>query len=184
VPAIWVHRELCHCQSRQTAIWNRQVNVETPTTTPDADPISPEDRGDWLQTRPSERCFIRVSAAETNGAYSVVEIVWSPGDGTPMHVHQNEDEHILVVEGTARIAGGDKTFDAAAGTTVTLTKNVPHAWGNPSNSPRRIVGTCTPRGVEEVLRSIALGRDIDMRALSEKFGVRLIGPMLHLRGEV
>jgi hypothetical protein len=31
---------------------------------------------------------------------------------------------------------------------------------------------------------IALGRDIDMRALSEKFGVRPVGPMPHLRGEV
>jgi mannose-6-phosphate isomerase-like protein (cupin superfamily) len=171
-------------QSRQTAIWNRQVNVATPTTTPDANPISHEDRGDWLRTRPGERCFIRVSAAETNGAYSVVEIGSSPGDGTPMHVHQNEDEHILIVEGTARIACGDKTFDATAGTTVTLTKNVPHAWGNPSNSPLRMVVTCTPGGVEEVLRLIALGRDIDMRALSEKSGVRPVGPMLHLRGEV
>ena len=160
------------------------MNVATLTTIPDANPISHEDRGDWLQTRPGERCFIRVSAAETNDAYSVVEIVSSPGDGTPMHVHQNEDEHILVMEGTARIACGDKTFDATAGTTVTLTKNVPHAWGNPSNSPLRMVVTCTPGGVEEVLRLIALERDIDMRAHSEKFGVRPVGPMLHLVGEV
>jgi uncharacterized cupin superfamily protein len=41
-----------------------------------------------------------------------------------MHVHQNEDEHVLVVEGTARIAYGDKISDAAAGTVVTLTRNI------------------------------------------------------------
>jgi hypothetical protein len=35
---------------------------------------------------------MRVSAPDTNGEYSVVEIVSSPGDSTPMHVHQNEDE--------------------------------------------------------------------------------------------
>ena len=110
--------------------------MATPTTTtPDGNPISHGDRGDWLQTRPGEHCLIRVSAAETKGAYSVVEIVSSPGDGTPMHVHQNEDEHILVVEGTARVACGDKTFDAAAGTTVTLTKNV-----HPIIDPGMVVG--------------------------------------------
>src|SRR5258706_13349648 len=98
---------------------------------PNATPISREDRAEWLQTRPGERCLIRVAAADTNGAYSVVEIVSSPGDSTPMHVHQNEDEHILVVEGMAQIACGDKTFDAAAGSAVILDKNIPHAWGNP-----------------------------------------------------
>jgi hypothetical protein len=82
------------------------------------------------------------------------------------------------VEGTARIACGDKTFDAAAGTAVSLTKNIPHAWGNPSNSPLRIVVTSAPGGVEEVLRLIALRGDIDMTVLSEKFRVRLVGPTL------
>jgi mannose-6-phosphate isomerase-like protein (cupin superfamily) len=141
-------------------------------------PISHKEKGEWLQTRPGERCLIRVSAMDTNGAYSVVEIVSSPGDSTPLHVHQNEDEHILVVEGTAPIACGDRTFDTAAGTAVTLAKNIPHAWGNPTNSPLRMVVTCTPGGVEQILRLIALGGDIDMTALSERFGVRPVRPML------
>ena len=139
--------------------------------------ITHGDNGEWLQTRPGERCLIRVSAMDTNGAYSVVEILSSPGDGTPLHVHQNEDEHILVVEGIARITYGDKTFDAAAGTAVVLAKNIPHAWSNPSSSPLRMAVTCTPGGVEEILRMIALGGDTDMGALSEKFGVRPVGPM-------
>jgi mannose-6-phosphate isomerase-like protein (cupin superfamily) len=152
--------------------------MATRTMTPEANPVGHEDRGGWLQTRPGERCLIRVSAADTNGAYSVVEIVSSPGDSTPMHVHQNEDEHILVVEGTARIAYGDKTFDAAAGTAVILAKTVPHAWGNPSNSPLRMVVTSMPGRIEETLRLIAQGGEVDMRALSKEFGVRPVGPLL------
>ena len=74
----------------------------------------PVDQGEWLQTRPGERCLIRVAAAETNGAYSVVEILSHPGDGTPIHVHQNEDEHFLILEGTARVVRGDEKFDAPA----------------------------------------------------------------------
>ena len=44
-----------------------------------------------------------------------------------MHIHQIEDEHFIILEGTARIASGEKTFDATVGTAVTLIKGVPHA---------------------------------------------------------
>ena len=137
------------------------------------------DRGeqaDWLQTRPGERCLIRMLAADTNGAYSLVEIVSEPGDGTPLHVHQNEDEHLLVLEGTARFAIGDKIFDADAGAMVTLPRNIPHAWGNRSGSRLRIAATAYPGGVEEVLRIIAGGVGIDIPALAERFGVVPLGP--------
>jgi quercetin dioxygenase-like cupin family protein len=116
-----------------------------------------ESNGEWLQTRPGERCLIRVSAADTNGAYSVVEIVAEPGDSTPIHVHQNEDEHFLILEGAARIAYGDKTFDAAAGEISSLSKGVPHAWGNASASPLRMLVMVSPGGCEEALRIIAKG---------------------------
>ena len=122
--------------------------------------------------------LIRISVADTNGAYSVVEIVSDHGDGTPIHIHQNEDEHFIILGGTARIASGDKTFAAAAGTAVTLSKSVPHAWCNLSNSPLRMVVISTPGGIEEILRLIAKGGDIDIMALAEKFGVRNVGPML------
>lgn len=131
---------------------------------------------EWLQTRPGERCSIRVAASETNGAYSFVEIVSSPGDGTPMHVHQNENEHIVVLEGTARIARGDEVFDATAGTMVPLPRKIPHAWGNRSNSPLRIAVVVFPGGCEEVLRILARGGEIDLPALAAKFGISTVGP--------
>src|ERR1700722_2338921 len=134
--------------------------------------------GEWLQTRPGERCLIRVSAADTNGAYSVVEIVAEPGDSTPIHVHQNEDEHFLILEGAARIAYGDKTFDAAVGEISSLSKGVPHAWGNASASPLRMLVMVSPGGCEEALRIIAKGGDIDLATISKKFNVRIIGPPL------
>lgn len=133
-------------------------------------------QANWLQTRPGERCLIRVPGADTGGAYSLVEIVSEPGDGTPLHVHRNEDEYLFVLEGTARFRLGDRTFDAEAGTMVTLPKNVPHAWGNRSDTRLRIVGICYPGGVEEALRIIASGAVSDIPALAEKFGVAVLGP--------
>jgi mannose-6-phosphate isomerase-like protein (cupin superfamily) len=157
---------------------NAQLNVATSTTEPEAQSINDKDKSRWLQTRPGERCRIRISAADTNGAYSVVEIVSDPRDGTPKHIHQNEDEHFIILEGTARIVSGDKTFDAAAGTAVTLSKGVPHAWCNLSGSPLRMAVIVSPGGIEDILPLIAKGGDVDIKALSEKFGVRNVGPML------
>jgi mannose-6-phosphate isomerase-like protein (cupin superfamily) len=74
--------------------------------------IDSELSGEWLQARPSERFSIRIPASATDGCYSVTEILSSPGDSTPVHLHEKEDEHILVVEGTACVLYGDKTFDA------------------------------------------------------------------------
>jgi quercetin dioxygenase-like cupin family protein len=135
--------------------------------------------GEWLQSRPGERFLIRIPASATNGSYSVTEILSSHGDSTPVHLHENEDEHILVVEGTARVLYGDKTFDATAGTMVSLARGIPHAWGNPTDTPIRLMATFTPGGCEEALRLIATSGDqLDLQAISDKYAVRLIGPPL------
>src|SRR5215831_21262146 len=81
----------------------------------------------WLQITPGERFRIRTSVKETNGIYTMLEIIADPRNGVPMHIHQNEDEHFVVLEGRLHIANGDKRFDAPAGTTVTIKKGVPHA---------------------------------------------------------
>jgi quercetin dioxygenase-like cupin family protein len=134
---------------------------------------------EWLQARPGEYFLIRIPSSATNGEYSVTEIVSSPGDSTPVHVHEKEDEHILVVEGRARVLYGDRTFDAAAGTMVSLARGVPHAWGNPTETPIRLLVTATPGGCEEALRLIATSGDLlDLPAIAKRFAVRQIGPWL------
>ena len=132
--------------------------------------------GEWLETRPGEHCLIRVSAKDTHDLYSLVEIVSDPGDGTPMHIHETEDEHIVVLEGTARIAYGDKVFDSHVGDVVTLRKGIPHAWENRSSAPLRIAVLASPGGIEAILDLIANANQADVPSLAEAFHVRIIGP--------
>jgi mannose-6-phosphate isomerase-like protein (cupin superfamily) len=131
---------------------------------------------EWLQTRSGEQCLIRVPTAATGGIYSFVEIVSDPGDSSPMHVHENEDEHIIVLEGTARIARGNEIFDAESGKLVTLPRDIPHAWGNRSNLPLRVAVIAFPGGCEDVLRAIARGDVTDLPALAVKLGISHVGP--------
>ncbi len=133
---------------------------------------------EWFDTRPGEHCLIRVAGADTNGAYSVVEILSDHLDSTPMHVHQNEDECIFVLDGMSRIAYGDKIFELAAGSSITLNRGIPHAWCNPSESPLRLLVVATPGGIEEILPIIAKGGDIDLPALAAKYQVQVVGPGL------
>jgi quercetin dioxygenase-like cupin family protein len=136
---------------------------------------SQDNDGEWLQTRPGERCLIRVPGSDTDGTYSLVEIISSPGDGTPMHVHDLEDEHIIVLKGIARVAYGDDIFDAHAGATVTLRKGIPHAWGNRSDSQLHIAVLAFPGGCEQVLRLMTAAREADIPALAAGFRVRPVG---------
>lgn len=130
----------------------------------------------WMEARPGEHSCIRVPAVETKGIYSVVEIVSIPGDATPLHLHHNDDEHMLVLEGTVRVACGDKVFDVAAGAMASLPRGIAHAWGNRTQSNIRMVFFVTPGGVEEALRLMAEGGDIDMVAFAKRFEVDVLGP--------
>jgi mannose-6-phosphate isomerase-like protein (cupin superfamily) len=156
---------------------DKQVRAASANTESDMPSINPEQSGEWLESRPGERFRICTSAAQTNGAYSVVEIVAEHGYGTPVHVHENEDEHFVVVEGAAYMVNGDQAFEATAGAAISLRKGIPHAWCNRSNSLLRLVITNVPGGIEEALRLSANGTDI--RVVAERFAVRVVGPMIN-----
>ena len=134
------------------------------------------EQADWLEARAGEHFLIRVPAADTNGVYSFTEIVSAPGDGTVLHLHENEYEHLMVLEGVARIALGDRVFDAEAGSLVTIPKNVPHAWGNRSNAQLRIAVIAYPGGLEDFLLARARDKDVDVPALARRFGMIHVGP--------
>ena len=134
---------------------------------------------EWLQARAGERFCIRIPAAKTNGVYSVTEFLVQPDDSTPVHLHKNEDEHVLVLEGTVRVLLGEKTMDATPGTLLSLPRRIVHAWGNATDKPIRMIITATPGGCEEALREIALAAEgVDLMAIATRYGVTMIGPPL------
>ncbi len=106
----------------------------------------------------------------------MVEIESSPGDSTPMHVHQNEDEHFVIVEGTARIALGDAIFDAAAGTSITPPQKyslMPGAMPQILHSAWCHLHTWWRRRSSRLIAQG--GNDIDLLAIAKKSGVQIVG---------
>jgi mannose-6-phosphate isomerase-like protein (cupin superfamily) len=133
----------------------------------------------WSEVTRGERYIIRTPSEETNGAYSVLEVVADPRNGVPMHVHDNEEEHFIILEGKALIANGDSRAEVAAGSSITIGKGVPHAWCNLSeDAPLRMLVLFTPGGLEELFRRNAGTEPAEMIALADKLGTRITGPAL------
>ena len=138
-----------------------------------------QDHGKWLQVTPGERFRIRVPSAQTMGAYSVIEIVADPGNGVPLHIHDKEEEHFIVVEGTLDIANGDRRWDAPAGTSVRVGRGVPHAWCNPFETPLRMLVIFSPGQIDGLFKATAGVGDVDkITAIAARYGTRLVGPPL------
>ena len=95
------------------------------------------------------------SSADTNGAWSVVELTEKPGYKTRLHRHIHTDEAYYVLEGvlTARIA--DKTYELPAGSYILIPHGTPHAQGNLGKVPVKVLLTVTPSGFEQSFRDRA-----------------------------
>jgi len=131
---------------------------------------------EWLQITPGERFRIRASVKETKGIYTALELIADPRNGVPMHIHQNEDEHFIVLEGSLHLANGDKRFDAPAGTTVTIKKGVPHAWCNLMDT--RMLVVFSSGNIEDLFKATAARESDDIEALAAQYGTLLVGPPL------
>ena len=109
----------------------------------------------------------------------MLEVVADPRNGVPMHVHDTADEHFIILEGTAFIANGDSRGEVAAGSSITISRGVPHAWCNLSeDTPVRMLVIFSPGELEELFRKHAKTEPADMIVLANKFGTRTTGPAL------
>jgi len=132
----------------------------------------------WLRVTPGERFRIRTSVNDTKGIYTMLEVIADPRNGVPMHIHQNEDEHFIVLEGGLHIANGDERFDAPVGTSVTIKKGVPHAWCNLMDTPLRMLVVFSPGNIENLFKATAARKTDDIAALAAKYSTLLVGPPL------
>lgn len=72
---------------------------------------------------------IKISGKDTNGDLLVFEQTsLSQGKGTPLHIHPLQDEIFYVLEGQYYFQVGEEKYHLAAGDSIFLPREVPHAW--------------------------------------------------------
>lgn len=78
-------------------------------------------------------------SSNTNGAFSLVHLTHRHGEGTPLHVHHNDDEAFFVLHGDVKGMCGDTAWEASGGSFVWLPRGVPHAFQAVSELPLELL---------------------------------------------
>jgi mannose-6-phosphate isomerase-like protein (cupin superfamily) len=118
---------------------------------------------------------VKASGDTTGGAFSVIEET-DPLD-TPRHVHENEDELFVILEGEHVFKIGAATLRAGPGAVVFAPRRVPHEHRRVVPRTGRFLTFVSPVGFERFFRELSeaerSGKPMDeaYAAVSERYGV-------------
>jgi mannose-6-phosphate isomerase-like protein (cupin superfamily) len=120
------------------------------------------------------RNTIRVPSTETNGSMSILEVTLQPGEGTPMHIHEREDEAFRVLSGRVAFQCGDETFELAEGGLAVLPRGIPHKIACAGSVTATVMVILTPGGFEQFFQRAANNPQIDPQELAATFGAKFL----------
>jgi len=141
--------------------------------------ISPPDSGDELDFG-GTKAFHRAKSSETDGVFSVLELVSEPGSGVALHVHDNEDELVFVTQGEIEVTLGDQTMRASKGVMALLPRGIPHGFTNVGAIPSRLQVVILPGNFDNYFvesHNLSLGGEPDperVEELSREYGIRYL----------
>jgi quercetin dioxygenase-like cupin family protein len=94
---------------------------------------------------------IKITAEQTGGRMSIVEVACPDGYETPPHVHHAEEESFWILEGRFTFTVADVEIPAAPGDFVFGPRDVPHRF-RVDQGPARLLYVFTPGGFEGFVR--------------------------------
>ncbi len=126
---------------------------------------------------------IKVSGNDTNGDLAVFEQTsLSQGKGTPLHVHDSQDEIFYITEGSYYFQSGEDKYNLSTGDCIFLPRKVPHAWTQRSETGKMTV-IVQPAGKLEnfFITMAALENEPTKEEIQKIFmenGMKVVGPPL------
>src|SRR2546425_10305086 len=72
--------------------------------------------------------LLKATGDQTEGRFTVLELLAPKGFASPLHIHRGEDEFFVVLSGEVRVQHGDVVSEAVTGSLVYGPRNVPHAF--------------------------------------------------------
>ncbi|MDB5297210.1 MAG: hypothetical protein JWO31_3193 [Phycisphaerales bacterium] len=97
---------------------------------------------------------LKLTAADTNGQFSVMEVVTPPGSGVPPHRHVVEDELFYVLAGTYAVEVDGRREVVGPGAFLRVPRGAWHAFTNVGDTPARMLDVHTPGGFEAFAREL------------------------------
>lgn len=132
----------------------------------------------WMGTDYS----INIAKADSAGAVGIFESLTPAGEGPPVHIHNNEDEVLHIVDGEFEVWLDGHVSRAGQGTSVFLPRGVPHTFRVAGDRPGRVLAITVPGGFENFFVEVSQ-RDLripdhmpEITDLADRYGLRFIGP--------
>jgi quercetin dioxygenase-like cupin family protein len=97
---------------------------------------------------------IKLTAEQTGGLLTIIEITEPPGSEAPLHVHHRDDETFWIIDGDLSFEVGGETIPASAGDVVFGPRGVPHRYTVGPDGCRMLF-IMTPSGLETLVRDMS-----------------------------
>lgn len=155
------------------------VLASKPSSTKELDPkIVRANEGKKVNVIGDQQTF-KLTGADTNGQFTLIEEVNPPGTMIPPHVHTKEDEIFKVLEGELEVTVGDSTTILKAGDLAFAPKKIPHSWKVVGDKPCKTILSAFPSGIElmfEELGDLPPGKPDfpKVAAICERYGISFL----------
>jgi mannose-6-phosphate isomerase-like protein (cupin superfamily) len=110
-----------------------------------------EDEGIKINFR-GTKMTLKVSGSDSEGKYSLLEMIHPPNTGPALHIHSNAPEAYYVLDGRYLIRCGDKIYQAHHGDFVFIPKDTSHNYQSGPHGGKVLV--ISPAGLEGYFKEI------------------------------
>jgi mannose-6-phosphate isomerase-like protein (cupin superfamily) len=97
----------------------------------------------------------KLEGDQTGGTFCLALAETPPGVSPPPHVHHNDDELFLILEGEMSVLSSEGWIPLTPGTAVYLPRGVPHTFRNTGSTPSRHWVLTFPSGFDQFYREAA-----------------------------
>lgn len=122
-----------------------------------------------------------ISRKDTGDGLSVFLFTGYGAAGTPLHIHDEQDEFFTVIEGRYKFVCGELISELSAGDTIFLPRKIAHQWLQLSEKGSLIYAVNPAGGLEDFFReadTMKAPTPEQMNVLARKYGMKIIGPTL------
>jgi quercetin dioxygenase-like cupin family protein len=95
---------------------------------------------------------ILLDGEKTDGQLTMIRSDARGGSASPVHVHDNEDEIVVLLRGSGIFWVGDQRWELSEGGVAVLPRKVPHAYRFTSPAID-MLAICAPAGTEDFFRA-------------------------------
>ena len=102
--------------------------------------------------------------------------------GPPLHVHRDQDDTFLILEGVVTLQVGEEFIELRSGDFASVPPGTPHTFDNirKEQPPVKVVNVMTPGGLDALFNDpaamSALRDPSKAEELWERYGLRIVGP--------